>query len=331
MKKRARIYASLCSIVLSIIFLTDRSLAQPAASPLTLSNAAGATIHYFPTVTNATARAAAAFDSGPLLYNGGRIMPMVAIYAIFWMPAALQDGSATGMSSQYQTIQQRLLTDYVGHAISGNNTQYYQQNSTNIQYFQNRGRVIGVYVDNSPYPPSDCVDSLTPGGCVSDNAVQAEILKVMSLNGWTGGLDKVFFLYTSSGEGSCFSGTTVCSYTLYCAYHGYIRGMPPIIYANEPYGEPNFCQVGGTPSPNDDAAADTAATSSSHELSEMITDPLLNAWITASGNEIGDLCAYNYGANTWNGGHANQVWNGNPYELQTEFDNHTGSCVQLGP
>jgi hypothetical protein len=25
------------------------------------------------------------------------------------------------------------------------------------------------------------------------------------------------------------------------------------------------------------------------------------------------------------------MWNGRFYELQMEFDNHTGSCVQVGP
>ena len=77
--------------------------------------------------------------------------------------------------------------------------------------------------------------------------------------------------------------------------------------------------------------ADTAATSASHELSEAITDPEGSAWYTASGYEIGDLCAYNYGVNTWDSAKANQMWNGRFYELQQEYDNHTGSCVQVGP
>ena len=62
-----------------------------------------------------------------------------------------------------------------------------------------------------------------------------------------------------------------------------------------------------------------------------ISDPELNALFTAQGNEIGDLCAYSYGVNSWDSGLANQMWNGNFFELQTEFDNHTGTCVQVGP
>jgi hypothetical protein len=60
----------------------------------------------------------------------------------------------------------------------------------------------------------------------------------------------------------------------------------------------------------------------SHELTEAVTDPELNAWYTSQGNEIGDLCAYNYGTNSWDSAKANQMWNGRFYELQMEFDKH---------
>jgi hypothetical protein len=145
-------------------------------------------------------------------------------------------------------------------------------------------------------------------------------------------------VYTALGEGSCFdSSSTSCAYTAYCAYHSAISGNVPIIYANEPFGVLTYCQNPGTPSPNNNAEADTAATSSSHEISEANTDPELDAWFTSQGNEIGDLCAYNYGTNTWDLSsktslfQANQSWNGAFFELQMEFDNHFGGCVQVGP
>jgi len=98
-----------------------------------------------------------------------------------------------------------------------------------------------------------------------------------------------------------------------------------------PYGDPKYCQTAGTPSPSGDAAADTAATAASHELTEAITDPLLNAWFAANGQEIGDLCAYKYGTNSWESAKANQMWNGAFFELQQEFSNLSNSCVQVGP
>ncbi len=133
----------------------------------------------------------------------------------------------------------------------------------------------------------------------------------------------MFLLFTSSGEGSCLSSGT-CAYSQYCAYHSYFvnASAQDVIYGNEPYGNPTYCQVGGAPTPNGDAAADTAATAASHELTEAITDPLLNAWYTSTGEEIGDLCAYYYGYIGWDSGKANEHWNTHYYLVQTEYDNY---------
>lgn len=57
----------------------------------------------------------------------------------------------------------------------------------------------------------------------------------------------MFLLFTSSGEGSCFDGTsTSCAYTQYCAYHGYF-GSPisPVIYGNMPYADLTYCFASG--------------------------------------------------------------------------------------
>lgn len=290
---------------------------------------------------------------GPLTFKGGPVMGAVDTYAIYWQPPTLQDGSPTSMSPSYRSVLNTMLRNYSGHGIDNNNTQYYSNclqvtdvnvlgggTSTNNYsclsifnfdyYIPNAGSLRASYTDTTLYPLSGC-----PGGgnCISDTQIRAEIQRVMNLNGWTGGLNKMFLLFTSKGEGSCFG--SYCAYSYYCAYHSDINNAgTAIIYGNEPYGEPAYCQAPGTPSPNNDAAADTAATAASHELTEAITDPLpsaLPAWQTASGEEIGDLCAYNYGTNTWDSGKANQMWSGAFFEVQTEYDNHTSSCVQVGP
>jgi hypothetical protein len=305
--------------------------AAPGAPQLTLSGPSS-TIHIFPTREGVEARRLAAPSAPtPLLYHAnGQVMPKVEIYTIFWAPSRLQNGAATSIPALYQAVQMRVLKDYIGHGLGNNNTQYYQTINGATTYIQNTGRFAGSFYDTSPYPASGCTDSATPGNCLTDTQIRTEIQKVMNLNKWTGGIDKIFFLFTSSGEGSCFDNSSSCAYTAYCAYHGFIKSANPIIYANIPYGNPSVCQIPGTPAPND-TIADTAATAVSHELTEAITDPLLNAWFTAQGEEIGDICAYQYGANTWDGNKANQMWNGNFYELQQEYDNHTNACVDLGP
>jgi Phosphate-induced protein 1 conserved region len=319
--------------------------AQVTGNPLTLTDAEQHSIHIFPTVESS---AVTNTSGGPLIYHsGGSIMPLLNIYAIFWKPATLQNGNPAVMSAAYRTIQGNLLEDYVGHGIHNNNTQYYQIISGVTTYVSGllfstagTGSEAAAYVDTGSYPASGCTDAATPGNCITDAQLQTELQRVMTLKGWTGGLDKIFVIYTAQGEGSCFKSDSVtCAYkpntggSAYCAYHGAIGSSPAtaIIYANIPYGNPGHCQVPGTPSPNANPSADTATTAVSHELTEAVTDPLLNAWFDSSGNEIGDLCAYNYATNSYDGALANQSWNGRFYELQQEYDNHAGGCVQVGP
>jgi hypothetical protein len=307
--------------------------------PRLTPTANGHSVHIMPTVTGAAALVKGSADLGPLHYHsGGSIMPSATLYAIYWIPASgkLQNGNPTIMSAAYQNLQTRFLTDYPGHGLVNILTQYYQLGFT-PPWISTAGGLGGVAVDTSPYPASGCTDTATPFNCITDTQIQAEIQKVMTAKGWTGGLTKMFLLYTSKDEGSCFgAGTSGCAYTDYCAYHGFIPGSPNIIYANMPYGDLNVCAA-GQPSPNGDKVADSVTSTASHEVTEAISDPLLNAWFTdPQGDEVGDLCAYNYGPTTW--GTFNQGWNGHPYELQQEFDNHSfflsgpgHGCVQVGP
>jgi hypothetical protein len=249
-----------------------------------------------------------------------------------------------------------MLALYPGHGIDNNNTQYYQTTGTLFIHFTNwilnSGGFVASFVDTTPYPASGCTDTATPGACLTDAQIRAEVQKVITLEGWPTGINNMFLLFTSSGEGSCTDSFSIsCAYSApnplnaYCAYHSYFfSGSSPVIYGNEPYANPNICQVPGTPSPNGDAAADAAATVASHELTEAITDPELSAWYDSSGYEIGDKCAWNYGANTWDSGNANQSWweswtnfilfrspQIGYFELQEEYDNHASACVQVGP
>ena len=95
-------------------------------------------------------------------------MQRAKLYAIFWIPAALQNGGTTGMSVAYQNLQMRLLADYTGHGIDNINTQYYQIIGPTTTYIQNAAGLslasglAGVFVDNSPYPASGCSDTATP-------------------------------------------------------------------------------------------------------------------------------------------------------------------------
>jgi hypothetical protein len=313
----------------------DAAASAKILGDLTPGQSAGNSIHIFPTVDQAAALKSAlvAAASTPLLYHaGGRIMPSANIYVIFWLPPKLQNGTATTLSKAYQDLQIRFMKDYPAHGIDNNNTQYYETVSSTTTYIGNVGQFVDSYVDTRSYPASACKDSVTPGNCITDAQLRAEIQWVMGQKKWKGGLTNIYFVYTGTGEGSCFdASSTSCAYTAYCAYHGAIPGATPVLYANMPYADPKYCHTATTPSPNNSVDGDAATSVASHELTEAITDPQLNAWFASSGAEIGDLCAWQFGSNTWGTNNANQSWNGHLYELQLEWDNHTNSCVALGP
>ncbi|HEX9130839.1 MAG TPA: hypothetical protein VF844_00960, partial [Ktedonobacteraceae bacterium] len=74
---------------------------------------------------------------------------------------------------------------------------------------------------------------------------------------------------------------------------------------------------------------DSTINVTSHEQMEAATDPYLNAWYDASGNEIGDKCAWRFGALNAQGGDVS--WNGHAYYVQKEWDNAKSRCVLSGP
>ena len=208
--------------------------------------------------------------------------------------------------------------------------QYSDTNTGNIQYQSTFG---GSYVAHDPLPANGCEDGVDTY-CLTDQQLQAEIQKVLTVKGWQGGLNHMFFLIHPTGVGSCFdSSGTECTTNVFCAYHSFFvdPSSADVIYANEPYLGPLPPQDGCTDSSQgfpSDHDADVTVNTISHEHNEAITDPLTDnsslAWVNADGYEIGDLCAYQFGTKLGgtNGVDAyNQVINGHHYDLQQEYSN----------
>ena len=61
-----------------------------------------------------------------------------------------------------------------------------------------------------------------------------------------------------------------------------------------------------------------------HELSEAITDPKLNAWRGHRGDEVGDLCAWQFGPPV-------TLTSGTAWQLQEEWSDINVACVQNQP
>lgn len=308
---------------------------KAAAAPTLTVRSAGGIAHIMPTVAGAEALRAAILKqsaAATLLYHGGPVIqPGPTIFEIFWIPPHLQTGAPTGVSAKYKTVLENYASNLPAHGLLNIVTQYFQ-NSTSPKYIQNAGRLARVFTDTSAYPASGCSDPATPGNCISDAQIRAEIQKIITANGVTPSINDIFLLFTSSGEGSCFGSS--CAYTQFCAYHSFFTGTGGhlVVYGNEPYANTSVCKAPGQTEPNGDVG-DLSASVASHEVTEATTDPELNAWFDSSGNEIGDLCNFVFGTNTWTGpsAAANQMWNGFFFELQQEYDNNSAACESAGP
>ena len=299
---------------------------------------AGNHIHILPTHEGHRARVKYGLAAGKagtvqLTYHGGAVMnpkvsagpqPNLEIYTIFWLPSTgkLQNGAATSMAGNFRSVINAMAQGLISNHLAGTATQYYQ--NTTSQTVVNQGGLAGTYLDTNAYPASACTDTVTPGNCLSDAQIRTEIKAVMKKAGWVPGQNKIYMMYTSSGQGSCFSATS-CAYTAYCAYHSSFNATigtatGAVIYANMPYGDPSHCMNPGQPTPNAVVGgvnygpyADITASVATHEIMESITDPFGNAWYDSKGNENGDKCSWNFGANVYTSPAANQYYTSNPY------------------
>ena len=217
-----------------------------------------------------------------------------------------------------------------------------------------------------PQDPINCPDTAvaaTNGGasaptttasCVTDAQLQHEISTVVKREGWPVSNHTEFFMFTAPHMGTCFPATVtatktglttsvtvpLCSFSYFCAYHSSyfdstINTSSQIIYSNMPYaaetaGNPLTCTEGQFPNGN---PADPEINVTSHEHNESITDPFGTSWWdsnptdSAYGDEIGDMCAWDFG-NLYGttGKEYSQTINGTHYLMQTEWDNTTNGC-----
>lgn len=247
--------------------------------------------------------------SSNLQYQGGPVMANTAqVYAIFWEPPG------SFVSPTYNSLILRYFGDVGPSKLYHNNKQYRDASGGRPK----NAALSASWVDTAPYPSAN----------LSDAAVQKEVTHAQKVKSWTSSTDHIFFVFTARGENICIDSQT-CSFQIFCAYHNFFGTNT--IYAAMPYAGTllHGCGIPGGASPNGDIDADSEINITSHEQIEAATDPLLNAWYDAQGNEIGDKCAWTFGNISSNG--ANVKRNGNSYIVQQEWDNKKQNCVLSGP
>ena len=155
----------------------------------------------------------------------------------------------------------------------------------------------------------------------SDAEATVELTAAEAAVGLTGS-HYMYHLFYRQNQAFCSSQLGDTCYLVspfqWCAFHGdqTIAGQDTI-YSIMPWQQLNGCTA-----PTDTIQNDTNSTLS-HEWTEALTDPHLDAWFDASGAEIGDICRNNYSNITMQ---PNSI----DYNIQEEWINSKGACA-YGP
>jgi hypothetical protein len=248
--------------------------------------------------------------------------------------------------SDYEATINQYFTD-VAAASAANATDNVYSVATQysgIQYSETFAANKNSFVDGDPFPTTKTCHDGFDSYCVTDAQLQKEIARVIKAHHWpTLSLTSLYFIFTPANVGVCEGAgaanvnTNQCTTNSFCAYH---FSSNSFIYAVQPDAAASIgdaCATGEAPAGNN---ADDTISTVSHEQNEAITDPFGDAWVANDGpldkhgnptpqDEIGDLCAYDFG--TALGGSAGAQWNqvidGHNYWLQLEYSNQDSGCV----
>ena len=224
----------------------------------------------------------AASIPGPLLDQGGPVQNAPRLYVDFW-----------GWTSD-PSGEQPYLLNFLG-SVGG--SPWLQ---TVAQYGGGNASVLaGTWSDPSPPP-------INP----SEQQIQDEAMTAAAHFGLGSSVNDQIIVATPTGILSPGFGTE------YCAYHGALAAQPNLTYTNLPYMTDAGYACGANVV---DGPLDGVSIVEGHELAEAITDPLLNAWIDAGGNEIADKCAWESLSNI--------ALPGGTFPVQLLWSNQANGCV----
>jgi hypothetical protein len=212
-----------------------------------------------------------------LAWHGGAVMHATTVVPVYW-------GSRWSISS------------FAGDKVTGLNTLYSGIGGTayvrtNGEYSDGSGSVNTSSIARS----GNLTDtSATPSGAPSTTAVLQEVAKVTGNHPVA---NAYYPVYSDQPRGNAG----------YCAWHssgtiGGVRVQFGFFFNLD--GDPG-CDPGSPSSLGHSQGLAALANVSGHELSEMLTDPQLNAWYDQRGDENADKCAWTFSGTVAIGG---QSW-----------------------
>jgi hypothetical protein len=299
-------------------------------------------------VCNNSCAAVLTYHGGPVMHATSDVNHAVSDYLIFWAPSGhyMPPAYKTGMAQWFTDVAK---ASYTPNNVFAVNQELYDLTGPSAAHAFTPYSIknAGSIVDTTPYPASGCTDndgSANLPVCLTDAQIQTELKNLVAAKGLPQNRSTMYFLFTPARVGSCFDSTnTQCAYSTYCAYHGFFTGTTgEIVYANMPW---TFRQKGcdldylgyGAGYANG-SAIDPEVSVTSHEASEAMTDPDLNAWYDSSGFENGDKCAYVYGSGgvaSFTGvsnnfiGYWNQLISSDQYLMQQEYSLKASDCKNI--
>ncbi len=316
-------------------------MALPASAAAVVVQVEGRTLSYEAASPAASSQTPSKPKSNqPLTYHGGPVMRSNTNYAVYWAPPTLPPGA-----SAYPAGYQAGLNRYF-EAVAHDSGSFTTIDSALVQYTQNGSEPAayssqfgGALIDTDPYPANGCSSATI---CLTDEQLRNELRSYVSAHGLPADLAHVYFILTPPGVESCseargHSCSDGASHATYCAYHSYFTlGAGVVLYTHDPYVGATSCDPGEAKHPNGNQSDATIAAGLAHEHAEAVTDPELNAWLDAKGNEVADKCRTFHESSEYgpplgyapDGSPYNQLIDGTEYFYQQVWSNKEEACVQ---
>ena len=174
--------------------------------------------------------------------HGGPVMAATTVYAIFWAP------SGSTLTTTYRNAVVKYFQNVAADSGKTGNAYAvlpeYSTKSTTVKYKVTYG---GSTVATQSIPSDSTCKSFYPSGgsglvgCATESDQVNEVAKVLTVKGWSRGLNKIYFLFLPEQVGSCYDDYTYCAVTNgstggYCGYHDWFGSTSkPAIWANISY------------------------------------------------------------------------------------------------
>jgi hypothetical protein len=245
-----------------------------------------------------------------ITYHGGQVMHTVNIYYIWY--------------GNWSAADKTILTDL---ATGMSASPYYDINTTYYDALPARVSPFATY-------RAATTNNYSAGTTLNQAAIEGVVNQAVNSGALPRDANGVYFVLSSADVDQVNSATNrFCSQ--YCGWHYFMNSAGTNLkyswVGNAATKCPSSCGVRSV-SPNGSPGVDAMASVLAHELEETATDPELNAWFDASGEENADKCAWNFGRTylVQNNAEANMKLGSRNFLIQQNWVNRGGGyCGQF--